>query len=123
MSSFKTCSTAKWWICGLAVATLLSAVSVPADAGMREQIFLPLVGKKVRSGVRMEIESDWVTGRGYVPFKVTVINVPPGPTTYDRDFRVRLTPQGYGSTFNITTEAIVVMPENSTQGSAWVAVP
>lgn len=121
MSALKTCSAAKFWIWGLIVATVLSAA--PAMAGMREHMFLPLVGKKVRSGVRLEIESDWVVGRGYMPFKVTVINAPPGPTTYDRDFRIRLTPHGYGSTFNITTEAIVEMPENSTQGSAWVAVP
>jgi hypothetical protein len=116
---------------GLAAAILFmstlftSAVFTPAPAlgGISEQIYLPSAGNKVRSGVRMEIETDWVSGCGYLPVKVTMFNAPAGPTTYDRDFRVRITPRSYGNKLNIVTEAIVELPENSTQGAAWIAVP
>lgn len=96
----------------------------PADAGTGQVLTYPLPGKKIKNGARMEIDTNWVGGVGYRPVKVTIINSPLGPTTYDRDFRVVLRPHGIYSTFGeATAEKIVEMPEGSTSGSAWISVP
>lgn len=106
-----------------ALMALMVAASI-AEAGSAENIFLPLPGKRIRNGARLEIASRWVNGNGYRPMKVTIVNMPPGPTKYDRDFRVRLTPHTYYSQpTTIQTEAIVEMPEGATQATAWIAVP
>jgi hypothetical protein len=96
----------------------------PASAGIGDQVPLPRPGKRVRNRATMDLESHWVSGNGYRPVKVTINNVPAGPTTFDRDFRVRLTPHGYyGDEGNVQVEAYVEMPEGTSAGTAWVAVP
>jgi hypothetical protein len=94
-------------------------------AGSSEVVSLPIPGKRVKHWARLELESRWVGGSGYRPIKVTIINIPIGPTTGDRDFRVTLTPKGqyYMSSPEVHTQAVVEMPEGSSRGTAWIAVP
>lgn len=95
-----------------------------AAAAQRDVIALPLAGNKIRHGARLEIETRWPLGSGYRPVKVTVVNMPAGKTKFDRDFRVCLTPAVYyNAPATVRTEAIIEMPEGSTEGSAWISVP
>jgi hypothetical protein len=105
----------------LAVISLLEGI---ASAGIGDHVPLPRSGKRIRNRATMDLESHWVSGNGYRPIKVTINNVPAGPTTSDRDFRIRLTPHGYyGDEGNVQVEAFVEMPEGTSAGTAWVAVP
>lgn len=107
------------------LVTLVLLAATVAQAGYADTLHLPLPGKRIRNFARLEVESRWVSGNGYRPVKVTIFNMPPGPTVSDRDFRVRLTPGTVygGPTHHVEVEAIIDMPEGSTQGTAWVAVP
>src|SRR5687767_4285566 len=79
---------------------LIAAVSAgswarTSHAASGSVLNLPLPGIKNRSGLRMEIDTRWVSGCGYRPVRVRISTQPFGPAPADRTLEVRIRPRGW----------------------------
>lgn len=85
---------------------------------------LPIVGKKMTSGLQIEIDTRWADGPGYRPVRVTLTTLPPAPAPADRTIRVEIHPNqwssGYGST---QTSEFVEIPQGSVSATTTILVP
>ncbi len=93
-------------------------------AGTGSTLSLPGARAKIKSGLRVEIDSRWVDGNGYRPIRVTLIPWPPGPATFARTIRVELKPSlRYGGVADTDASAFIEIPEGAASVTRVICIP
>lgn len=111
------------FIVAVAAYIVLSAQQ-SAQAANGGVITLPLPGVKNRSGLRLDIDSRWVSGSGYRPVRIRVSTQPFGPAIADRTLEVQLRARGYYNGARAgAVKATVELSQGATFGEAIVSVP
>jgi len=85
------------WKHAMAVSCWLLAAGVPwqVSAGTGSMVTLPLPGAKIKTGLSLEIDAEWLDGNGYRPVRIRVLPLNRGLATADRRLRVRLKPKNW----------------------------
>ena len=105
-------------------ASLLAGGQTQVRAGNGGIITLPMSGVKIRSGLKIQVDSRWVDGTGYRPVRLRVSSIPGGPAPADRTIQVTLRPRGWrmGRSRVAVTET-VELPQGAMFADATVAIP
>ncbi len=115
----------------LIVATVccFGSAFVFADSG--SVVRVPTPGTKVKTGLAVDVDTQWVDGNGYRPVRVTVKPLGGGPSAADRRLDVKITPHSWqwdmpmaGVSTSIeleqgqtAVEQTVLIPQNNPWGS------
>ncbi|MCB9873943.1 MAG: hypothetical protein H6821_07155 [Planctomycetaceae bacterium] len=105
------------------VVVLLTAASTSL-AGSGSVVSLPLPGKKVTTGLNLEINTEWVDGNGYRPVTISISPLGGGAAPADRTLDVTLRPRSHqwGVVMpNVSTT--VILEQGQTVGTKIVALP
>lgn len=117
----------RWTVLGagaFAIFLLMTAGS-PArvSAGNGGIVVLPAGGVKNRSGLRLELDSRWVSGSGYRPVRVRVLPQPVGPAPADRTIQVTLRPRGWSGGKAGAVVGTLELKQGTTFGESVFSVP
>ena len=113
---------ARW--CVAALCLLVASGTERVEAGSGTTMILPVAGKKVKTGLRLTIDTHWVDGTGYRPVKIGVSPLGGGPAPADRRVLVQLKPQSnYWGTYAPRVSTWVDLSQGSTLGEQIVAIP
>jgi hypothetical protein len=110
----------------IAILLLLAAAIIPHEifAGTGTRITLPAPRVKVRSGLRLTVDSHWVIGSGYRPITIRVAPILGGPAPAERFIDVLVRPRGWhGGEKAGAVTATVHLPQGAMYGEARVFVP
>ncbi len=95
-----------------------------ASAGTGGIVNLPTAGTKIRSGLKIQIDTRWVDGTGYRPVRMRVSSIPAGPAPADRSIRITLRPRGWRmGTVRASVTKIVELPQGAMFSDVTVSVP
>jgi len=95
-----------------------------AHAGTGGVVLLPLSGTKVRSGLKVQIDTRWVEGTGYRPVRVRVSPIPPGPAAADRSIKITIRPRSWQMGMSrVGVTKTVELAQGTLFGDATLAVP
>lgn len=109
---------------GVAVATSLLVTVPHVKAGSGSAVALPLPGTKVTTGLRLEVDTDWVDGTGYRPVRLRISPIGGGAAPADRMVRVELTPHSWRwATSSVTVSTWIELSQGSTFAEKTVPVP
>ncbi len=104
-------------------AVLCGSLAV-ARAGTGGVVSLPLAGTKIRSGLKLQIDTRWVDGTGYRPVRLRVSPIPPGPAPADRSIHITLRPRSWRmGTIRTSVSETVWLPQGATFADVTVSIP
>lgn len=106
---------------GMGLLLLLAAA--PCLAGSGALIRLPQTGVKMKSGLKLEIDTRGSDANGYRPIRVKVTNSPPVASTFDRQVRVTMEMQGWGAYGRLSVSKVLEIPEGGTSAEEVISVP
>ncbi len=98
-------------VAGGVFAILLWASSLWAGTGLTVQ--MPRGNRAPKSGLRMKVDLNWVSGAGYRPVRIELASVT-GPVKADRSLRFEISPapgSGYGGQVSVARD--IEIPEGS----------
>lgn len=106
--------------CLLCAGFAMGWLAAPVDAGSGDVHTLPQSGLvKLKSKLRLKVDTRWVDGTGYRPIVIEAIPTP-GPAATDRQIRVTLRPMGQSQR---ETSTLIDIPQGSRSASKVVLVP
>lgn len=113
-------------VCGVlsVLAMFLLAVVPSLQAGSGSIVSLPMPGKKVTTGLNLEINTEWVDGNGYRPVTISISPLGGGAAPADRTLDVTLRPhsQQWGIVMpNVSTS--VKLKQGQTVGTKTIGMP
>ncbi|MCA9122865.1 MAG: hypothetical protein KDB11_21915 [Planctomycetales bacterium] len=103
---------------------LLATVAATAHAGSGSVVNLPLPGKKVTTGLNLEVNTEWVDGNGYRPITISISPLGGGPAPADRTLDVTIKPrsQRWGVVMPSVSTS-VKLEQGQTVGKKIIGVP
>lgn len=105
----------------MAVAALLIGAAAPLKGATGKLAQLPAPGIKATHGLKLTIDSHWVTGSSYRPVQIIASTVPPAPATRDQTIRVRLSPDAWYQRLRV--EKTFTLPQGATSATTTILVP
>lgn len=110
-----------WIIAALCVAT---ALATDLHAGSGSVVSLPLAGRKVTTGLKLELNTEWVDGNGYRPITISISPLGGGAAPADRTLDVTLHPstQQWGIAMSRVSTSIT-LEQGQTVGKKTIALP
>ncbi|MEX0818295.1 MAG: hypothetical protein WD070_01845 [Pirellulaceae bacterium] len=101
--SLGRCTKRCWMVAAVCAATVLAS---PVRGGSGSTVTLPLAGQKVTTGLKLQVNTEWLDGNGYRPVTVSISPLGGGAAPADRTLEITLRPR--------SRQWGVVMPSVST---------
>ncbi len=108
-------------VAALGVATVLTTTLY---AGSGSVVSLPLAGKKVTTGLKLEIDTEWVDGNGYRPVTISISPLGGGAAPADRTVDITLRP--FSQSWSIAMPAVstsIKLEQGQTVGKKTIGIP
>ena len=116
----------RWSILALCVLAIcaVTALATTLHAGSGSVVSLPLAGKKVTTGLSLQIDAEWVDGNGYRPMTVSISPLGGGAAPADRILEVTIRPrsQQWGVVMPSVSTS-VTLEQGQTVGEKTIGVP